>query len=222
MESTETVLPAAADRWLTKSDVAYRSLRGQVLQGVLRPGASLDQESLARELGLSTTPVREALRRLESEGLVIQSAHRAVTVPELTQKELNEIYSIRLELDPYAAQLGAKIASAALRSHVLELSSLSLAALSPGEQMAHNRTLHRAMYAASGNTLMTEILEGLWDRADRYRWVLLRDNLISTKAVEREHVKIAKAFATGNVDALGLLLREHLQGSLVTLKDFFN
>src|SRR5207244_1842085 len=89
----------------TKAEAVYGELRRRILSGVLEPSAPLNQEALAPEFGVSVTPVREAVRRLEAEGLVRFQAHKTVVVAPLSLDELTEIYDIRLTLDPYAASL---------------------------------------------------------------------------------------------------------------------
>jgi len=214
--SSDGAVTSAAVRWSTKSEVAYMSLREQLLDGRLAPGAVLDQEALARTLGLSTTPVREALRRLEAEGLIHQFAHRAVRVPELSRAELDDLYSIRLQLDPWAAQLGAGRADDALRARLKEMAAADESAFSPREQLVRNRRLHRLMYAASGNAVLCDLLDGLWDRCDRYRMVLVSD-AETAHAATTEHRRIVEAFNRRNVDRLGDLLTKHLRASYETL-----
>src|SRR5262245_40634132 len=96
---------------LTKTDLAYWHVRQEILEGTLAPGSALDQEALAARLGLSTTPVREALRRLESEHLVRSRAHRDTVVAELSPTLLADTYAVRLTLDPLAVMMTAKTAS---------------------------------------------------------------------------------------------------------------
>src|SRR6266545_115587 len=92
-------------RFTTKAEAAYEEIRQRILAGIFEPSAALNQEALAPELGVSVTPVREAVRRLEAEGLVRFEAHKTVIVAPLSRTELSELYDIRLKLDPYAAQL---------------------------------------------------------------------------------------------------------------------
>ena len=84
---------------VTKAEAAYLETRSRILRGVLAPGVPVNQEALAASLGVSITPLREALRRLEMEGLVRLDAHRMVTTTPLTSRELDELYAIRTELE---------------------------------------------------------------------------------------------------------------------------
>ena len=96
---------------MTKAKAVYVETRSRILKGMLAPGSAVNQEALAAELGVSITPLREALRRLEMEGLIRMEAHRTMIITPLTRQELHEMYAIRLELDPLAAGLAAANAS---------------------------------------------------------------------------------------------------------------
>ena len=151
----------------SKTDAAYTELRGRILDGRLEPSSPLNQEQLAAELGISTTPLREALRRLESEGFVLMPAHRDVVVTPLEPTELRVIYDVRRELDSFAAGLAATNHTdedaAGMRASCTALRSRT------GDPILRNRAFHRAIYLASHNHVLIEILDTLWDRSDRYR-----------------------------------------------------
>jgi DNA-binding GntR family transcriptional regulator len=206
--------------WRTKSEAAYFELRERVMDGRLPPGTDLDQESLAREIGLSTTPVREALRRLEAEGLVIQRAHFAIHVPELSSAEIQDIYAVRILIEPEAARLACTEAP----DETLEQVRLTLekrlrvepSSLSPMSWLQINRDFHRGIYAASGNDILTATLDTLWDRSDRYRLQLLEQDT-TVEASIREHQEIADAFGARAGQQLADLIRHHLIGSKETL-----
>jgi len=206
--------------WRTKSEAAYYELRDRVIDGRLPPGTDLDQESLAREIGLSTTPVREALRRLEAEGLVIQRAHFAIHVPELSRREIGDIYAVRLMLEPEAVRLACEVASDETLKQVRLILEDSLAAkpgsLSPMDRLQINRNFHRGMYVASGNETLTAILDSLWDRCDRYRLQLLKQDTTVESSV-KEHQEMAEAFCARKGQHLADLTRSHLLGSSETL-----
>ena len=192
----------------TKSEAVYVEVRRRILVGALPPGARLNQDALAPELGVSITPLREAVRRLEAEGLVRFEAHKTVIVTPLTRDELEQIYDVRLQLDPHAASLAAKAASEQALDEIDRLARLPLSG-DPVEQVAANRVFHRAVYARSGNDLLTEILDGLWERTDRYRVILLSD---AREIVEagREHVLIAEALRDRDARRVARLISSHV------------
>ena len=94
--------------YVTKSDYAYTRIREGILMGEFGPGSVLNQAMLARTIGVSTTPLREALRRLKSEGLVELDAHRDARVSTLTAEEARDLLEVRRSLDPSAAALAAE------------------------------------------------------------------------------------------------------------------
>src|SRR3712207_5894504 len=93
---------------LTKADYAYSAVREQIMSGALPQGSVVSQEALAAELNVSTTPLREAMSRLSSEGLVILGAHRDARVAPLTAAEARSLFEIRQQLDPLAVRLAAE------------------------------------------------------------------------------------------------------------------
>jgi DNA-binding GntR family transcriptional regulator len=196
---------------LTKTDMAYWQVRQEILDGTLAPGTSLDQEALAARLGLSTTPVREALRRLESERLVVGRAHRDTFVAELSQQVLEDTYAVRLSLDPLAVSLAAKLA----KPEELEVIAALARVLPEGDptaQLQHNRALHRAIYCSCGNDVLIEILDLLWDRSDRYRLITIKEEGDPAK-MRHEHVEIAEALSARNAKLAAKLMTSHLSKS---------
>jgi len=91
----------------TKADGAYIEMRDQILLGLLEPGSRIDYVQLSAALGVSITPLREALRRLEADHLVIRNAHRDVVIAPLTREEASDLVAVRRELDLLAARLAA-------------------------------------------------------------------------------------------------------------------
>ena len=100
--------PTGDPGFATKSDLAYTRVRGLILSGELAPGAVLPQAALAQQIGISTTPLREALRRLKQEGLVELDAHRDARVRPLDATEARDLLELRRSLDPLAASLAAQ------------------------------------------------------------------------------------------------------------------
>ena len=199
-------------RTITKAEAVHQEIRWRILSGALVPGATVNQEELARELGVSATPVREALRRLESEGLVRFMAHTTVRVPLLSLRELDELYAIRLSLDPLAARLATTNAKA---EEIEAIQTVLVEAAPDGQgrdRFDSNRAFHRAVYAASGNLELVALLERLWDRTERYRYILVTTRE-DEPAAARDHSLIAEAIAGGNADLAGRLLATHVQRS---------
>ncbi len=204
----------------TKAEAVYVEVRQLILQGILAPGGTLSQEALATRLGLSITPLREALRRLESEGLIELRAHRTMTVPLLTREDLNEVYAVRRQLDPFAAGAAAKQATDEQIAAIAAAAAVRTAPDLYAELLA-NRAFHRAIYTAAGNRVLTEILDRLWNRSDRYRLIVLRDRVFHVTALY-EHGQIAAAIQSRDARQAARLMAAHVQGTLRMVEDLGN
>lgn len=204
---------------LTKAEYAYGAVRERILSGSLPHGAPVSQEALAAELNVSTTPLREAMRRLAAEGLVVLDAHRDARVAPLTADEARSLVEVRRQLDPLAVRLAAERRTEAdrdsIRTAAASLEPLA-AGSGPAELEAH-RAFHAALYRASHNPLLVGLLDGLWDKSDRYRRAALegRDDPSDDRArVRAEHAAMMTAVLDGDPDAAEEHMRRHVAGSL--------
>jgi DNA-binding GntR family transcriptional regulator len=210
---TETV-----DLFATKSDFAYMRVRELILSGELEPGAVINQAVLARQIGISTTPLREALKRLKQQKLVELDAHRDARVTPLDAEEARDLLEMRRSLDPLAASLAAdrrtKLDIAEMRSSLEGLDALP--SNPTVQQLVAHRRFHAAIYRASHNALLVETLDGLWDTADRYR----RHGLQVERSPEeralkaREHTLLFEAIVEGDGDTAADVMRTHIETSL--------
>ena len=214
MESTLLVEPPVSIslQTVTKAEAVYLETRSRILKGTLAPGSAVNQEALAADLGVSITPLREALRRLEMEGLIRLEAHRTMSITPLTSRELNEMYAIRTELDPFAAGLAARNASEVQLEIIYRLARQK-AVNDPVLQLERNRGFHRAMYSSCGNSALINLLEQLWDRTDRYRLILIREELLRRSTSQQDHVDLADALAARKADLAARLMRAHIERS---------
>ena len=202
----------------TKSDFAYTRVRELILSGELEPGAVINQAILAHQIGISTTPLREALKRLKQQGLVELDAHRDARVTPLDPEEARDLLEVRRALDPLAASLAAdrrtKQDVAEMRA---ALEGLEALASNPTvQQLVAHRRFHAAIYRASHNARLAETLDGLWDTADRYRrhglQVERSAEEIATKA--NEHTLLFEAIVEGDGATAADVMRAHIQTSL--------
>ena len=186
------------------AETVYRRLRELIVSGVHRPGDRLPEVSLSTELAVSRTPVREALRRLESDGLVHGSG-RGVTVAGLSAPELQHAYAVRGALETLTAELAAdrqragRLAPAALDD--LEVQARRLEEITTAGDLeqaaALNRRFHRGIAELAGNPVAVEILDRLWDQIT----VSTRASLAPSKrpdAVAAEHRALLAAVAGGD------------------------
>jgi len=203
----------------SKSEYAYQEIKRRILTEALPPGAVVSQEGLAAELSISTTPLREGLKRLATEGLVRLDTHRDARVTELSAEEARSIYEVRRAVDPLASALAATRHTADDAAAIKEtLSRLRpLTGVADIAALTAHRDFHRAIYTASHNTPLVGILEGLWDKADRYRQVGLRfhrDSREDTARIRREHHALADAVLAGSAERAEQAMVDHIAGSL--------
>lgn len=194
----------------SKADAVYTEVRRRILEGEIPAGSALNQEQLAAALGVSTTPLREALRRLGAEGFVRAASHREMLVAPLEVAELIAIYEVRENLDPLAAALAAERHTTAERERIVAAAE-ALRAEGGDEPLGLNRQFHTAIYRSCHNDVLINLLDGLWDRADRYRRLV---NYVARDAqVVAEHDALLAAVLERRRDDAARLMYEHLRSS---------
>lgn len=194
---------------------AYDQLRNALLTGELRPNARLVESELAERFGMSRTPVREVLQRLEAEGLVA-SERRAWTVREPTSQEIHDRYEIRAALEGYAAGLAARRLSDADRQqiqHALDAGQVYIETGDPDLLFDINERFHRAVVAAAKNEQLAELLDRNRNFFfnDRLARLLTEDEALRST---REHVGIAEAILAGEAEQAERLARRHVLGPM--------
>ncbi|MFI0242501.1 GntR family transcriptional regulator [Streptomyces sp. NPDC016845] len=204
--------------FLSKSDLAYAELRDQILNGSLAAGSRLAQYDLAASLNMSITPLREAIRRLSSEGLVTVETHRDVRVSTMTADEARQLFEVRLSLDPTAAALAAARRTeddiTALRAAVDQLLPVTRQ-WGEGALSAH-RVFHQTLYRASHNDVLIKMLDDLWDKSDRYRRLgldLPPGDEPRTRDLQ-EHHRLVDLVVDGQADRAAQLMHDHIANSL--------
>jgi DNA-binding GntR family transcriptional regulator len=202
----------------TKSDLAYSRVRALILSGELAPGAVLPQASLAQTIGISTTPLREALRRLKQESLVELDAHKNARVRPLDATEARDLLELRRSLDPLAASLAAhRRTEADLDDVRAALDGLEALDTSPSlAQLESHHRFHAAIHRASHNALLIDVLDGLWVKTDRYR----RHGLETGRTEEEQHARatehrqLFEAVRDGDAESAAELMHRHVETSL--------
>ena len=152
-------------RSLTKTAAAFQALRSGIEDGRLRPGERLRISSLIAMLGMSPTPIREALRLLQAEGLVEHQPHRGMVVRLYAPEEVDELYRLRLLLEPAATERAAECATPVEIKQIQVLHrKLKSAVTSPSStNSAHlNAAWHRAIYGASSSPYLIQFIMRLW------------------------------------------------------------
>jgi DNA-binding GntR family transcriptional regulator len=207
----------SVERHFTKTEVALRSLRTGIASGQLGPGQRLGIRELTQDLGMSPTPVREALRLLQADGLVEYRPHHGMVVATPSTDEIHDIYRLRKELEPLAVRWAVPRLTAADQEQLAALHRGLLAAVAANNNTAaiqENAAWHWALYEACGSDLMVSFIRRLWDKAPwRTVWVV-RD---PPDVLNDQHVGLQAAVAAGDADEAARLMLAHLETSERTL-----
>jgi DNA-binding GntR family transcriptional regulator len=201
---------------------AYERIRAAILTGRLAPGAIYSQADLTRLLGVSRTPLREATRRLQSEGFFEHQPKRRLRVSPLEPDDLSALYAMRIALEPLAVRLAmpfmARNDLAPLRAHLSAMHEACAAGDYEAARIPH-RDFHQLLYARAGERMVREVQE-LRDHAERYRRLVFADAADSVAmlgASAAEHDAIADAATDRDGDRCAELIAQHLTRSALKI-----
>lgn len=206
----------------TLSEQVFEIIRERIITGGLPREVPIRQDALANELGVSKIPLREALARLEQEGLLTSQANRGYFVRPMSAAEAEEIFELRVVLEPPAAARGAEQADDADRAATLAaFEALDSAASNNLASVAScNRTFHTALVRPSGRLLTTQLVERLTVLSERYVIAHLQPAGREDRA-HLEHRDLLNAWLAGDGAAVQTLLSAHIQATLDDLRGQF-
>jgi len=206
-----TELPAAI-RHRTMAEAALERLREAIILGELTPGAPLRLEDLARSLGMSISPIREAVRQLEALGLAEHVPHHGAKVMGIDIEEMRELFSIRRALETMAvrraAELFAPADEATARVHLAAFDEARHRA-DVRATMREHTAFHFALYEAARSTWLLRLIRPAWDSCERYRPVLLTGGLQDRH--EELDVELLESCAAHDPDRAAAALHAHLE-----------
>lgn len=202
----------------TLADQAYRRISEAMLSGRLAPGSRLVMDDLAAELSISRTPVRDALYRLEREGLLQAVGRRGgFVVRSLSPDDIKHLYDAREAVEVFAAQRVAEldgdprahghISCAIDRAEMIDLSQ-------PADAFAANRLVHRAVVEATGNTMLIDLFDAVWTRARALQVYssYFRSQLVH-RPIRHVHQPMLDALGQGPTHAAEVM-RKHIREGL--------
>jgi len=205
-------------------DDVYEALKALVMDQVVAPGARMNVDGLARELGVSPTPVREALARLEADGLATKAPLRGWSAAvALTPEQFEQAFELRLLVEPWAAgRAAARITPAGIEALHAELASCSEAPAGTAYPdyrglSAHDARLHDLVAALAGNEPLRLTLERLHPHLHLFRLYYRRG--IGDEAL-REHRRLVDAISAGAAGPAETAMREHIEASRARLRAF--
>lgn len=162
-----------ADENVSLREAVYQTLRGAILTNVFQPGERLMEMKLASQLGVSRTPVREAIHLLEKEALVKQEPHKGVVVAGITWKQLRDVLEVRSMLEELAVQLACRRGSEEDMDCLQEAAENFAAAVKQGaditEVAAKDVAFHDVIYRMTDNEKLIQMVANLWQQIYRYR-----------------------------------------------------
>ena len=201
------------NEYLPLRDVVFQTLRQAILRGELKPGERLMEIHLAQKLGVSRTPVREAIHKLELEGLVLMIPRKGAVVAEITLRDLEEVLEVRMALEELAVRSACRRINEEQLKELKALADGFKQTLSGADVSAYveaDVALHDAIYAATGNSRLVQMLSNLREQMYRYRMEYLKDRK-SHSRLAVEHEEILAALENRDEAAAVRLMRYHVE-----------
>jgi DNA-binding GntR family transcriptional regulator len=193
---------------------AYEELKELIQSGIFLPHVSLSERQLAERLHMSKTPIRAALENLEKQGLVVVSPQRGIFVRELSARETNELFEMRLAIEPYIARQLAKVAWTAKQREQLDANlGQQLAAAKIGDMPEATKldiAFHRMLASVLDNREFSHSLERCFDKLFRSLLEINRSVPGRLLKSQRDHVAIVSAIRKGNAATAANSMVEHL------------
>jgi DNA-binding GntR family transcriptional regulator len=198
--------------YLTKAQYAASALRAIIRGGELAPGERLDLDALRRRLNMSATPIREALRILEAEGLVVSEPHHGIRVADFSSDDASALYDLRALLESYATELVAAHLDSEDVHELKRLAGLHRAAIADGAYQSannHNEEWHFRIYRRAGerSPYLLEFISRLWNA---FPWTTAWKVPGRDVRSMQDHAEILDAIVKGDGEAAGHLMRAHI------------
>lgn len=200
------------EEFLPLRDVVFNTLRRAILTGQLKPGERLMEVHLANKLGVSRTPIREAIRKLELEGLVVMIPRRGAEVAQISEKSLQDVLEVRRALDEFIVELATSRITKEQLNRLKEAASEFETATKDQDTATIAKAdvaFHDIIMEATGNLRLKQLVNNLAEQMYRYRFVYLKDNSIHSQLV-KEHKDIYQAISQKDTEAAKKAARIHI------------
>ncbi len=201
------------NEYLPLRDVVFNTLRQAILKGELKPGERLMEIQLAKRLGVSRTPVREAIRKLELEGLVLMIPRKGAEVAEITVKDLEDVLQVRTALEELAVKDACDNITDSQLQELKRANEEFGRALEGDNLIACGKAdmeFHEIIYDATNNRRLIQILNNLREQMYRYRMEYLKDRNMYP-ALLKEHEAIREALNAHDRERAGMAIRTHIE-----------
>lgn len=211
IDAFEDIGPVAA----SFADQAYLAIRDKLIMLDIRPNEAIVEAELAAELGLGRTPVREALKRLEADRLVVSFPRRGTFATGVDVADLRHISQIRVSLEPVAARTAAQNATPAMRERLLQMAdqtdALDIDGLDRHALMRWDLLVHQGIYRAAGNPHLEDVLVRYDNLATRI-FCLFLERLPTVARHVGEHAVLLRTIAAGDAAGAAAIARDHVTG----------
>ena len=200
----------------TTPDGVYRVLRAAILDGTVPPGGQMREAHIAADLGISRSPLREALTKLEEEGLIVKIPFRGAFVAEVSARDIAEITSIRLLVEPYAAELSAAALRGRERPRLMETIEALRRATETNDMPASidaHLQFHGLFYDCSGHGILRGLWNG-WESKLRLYMTVDHRSYSDPNEIAAEHEALATLALEGDLDAFRQELAHHFASAL--------
>ncbi len=206
----------------TLSEQIFTLVRDRIISGRLQSDTPIRQDALAAELGVSKIPLREALARLEQEGLLLSQANRGFFVRPLSADEAEEVFALRLKLEPDAVAEASKVATPEDKASAkVALDALDKAAVSDKPSVGKlNRAFHMSLVRPLGRPLTTQIIERLNIISERYVGKHLEPAGRDDRA-HKEHLAMLELWSQGKSKEVAAMMHDHIASTLEDLRREF-
>lgn len=210
------------NEYLPLRDIVFQTLRNAIITGELQPGERLMETQLAEKLGVSRTPIREAIRKLELEGLVVMVPRKGAQVAQFTEKDIQDVLEVRAALEALAAKLACKrMDDRAFLKLQLAIAEYTYAAKNKDLEMMIEKDVefHDIICNATQNDKLIQMFNNLKEQVNRYRITYLK-NVEDSDTVEAEHLAILDALKNKNEEVASTLASKHIHTQCDTITDY--
>ena len=195
------------NEYLPLRDVVFNTLRQAILTGEMEPGESLMEIQLANKLGVSRTPIREAIRKLELEGLVIMIPRKGAEVAHITVKDMRDVLEVRSALEELAATLACKNVTP---EHIDELKTANRVFEAAIVSIVNaDVAFHNIIYSMTDNQRLIQLINSLSEQMYRYRLEYVKDARTHSILIS-EHNDIIRQLADKDVEKAKIIVRQHV------------
>ena len=212
-------LKVTMNEYLPLRDVVFNTLRQAILKGELEPGERLMEIQLAERLGVSRTPIREAIRKLELEGLVLMIPRKGAEVAKISARSLRDVLEVRRALEELAIELACQRMSEEEVGNLQKVQEDFKKAIAEGDAMKIAETdehFHDVIYEGTQNAKLIQMLNNLREQMYRYRLEYIKDE-DKRKILVLEHEKILKTVRERKVAEAKEAVREHIDNQEITV-----